>query len=64
MILPYPEDMAENRKLARVGTTWLRINVNQVLPSSRFTNWRPQRGHLEADGGWVSEVGSNLKDFF
>jgi len=54
-----------NDLYAAAGTTWLNVNVNELLENNNFQNWeRRQRGWLSNDGVWKSRMGGNPSAYF
>ena len=65
MTLPHPQNVELNRLYASAGTTWLNVNVNDLLNDDSFANWeRRQRGWLNENGQWNSRNGGDEVDFF
>ena len=65
MTLPHPQNDQINSLYAAAGTTWLNVNVNELLNDDSFSNWqRRQRGWLNENGQWKSRDGGDVIDFF
>ena len=65
MFLPHPQTNKLNSMYALAGSTWLNVNINELLNDDKYSNWlRRQRGWLNTNGQWNARHGDEAVDFF
>merc|ERR1711971_60525 len=67
MVLPHPRNAHINSLYASAGTTWMNINVNDILNDfdEGFQNWRRrQRGWMTPNGRWANRPATDNLNFF
>lgn len=66
MALPYPININNNDYIAAKGTTWLDVDITQILNNNgHFHNYEPQlHAWMKKNGRWAILSGQSNKSYF